>query len=138
MRLALARRTWSSIGAVALLGLALTGRPTVAHAQTTSPMRISVSIQRQATGPIITITGANFTANGPVKLTGSPPPNTSQAMAFGPIKADANGTFSVRKEMECTSKSQDDGFLEVTFTAVDETSSRRSTARENATPWICR
>ena len=137
MRVALARRIWSSIGAVALVGLGLVAQPSVAQAQT-PPMRISVSIQRQATGPIITITGANFTRNGPVKLTGSPPPNTSQAIAFGPITADANGTFSVRKEMECTSKSQDDGFLEVTFTAVDETSARRSTARENATPWICR
>ncbi len=138
MRLALVRRTLSSIGAAAVLGLALSALPAVAQAQATPPMRISVSIQRQATGPIITITGSNFTANGSVKLTGSPPPNTSQAIAFGPIKADANGTFSVRKEMECTSKSQDDGFLEVTFTAVDETSARRSTARENATPWICR
>ncbi len=133
-----ARRTWSTIGASVLLGLTLAALPLAVHAQATPALKLSVSIQRQASGPIITITGSNFTPNGPVKLTGSPPPNTSQAIAFGPIKADANGAFSVRKEMQCTSQSQDDGFLEVTFTAVDETGGRRSTARENATPWICR
>jgi hypothetical protein len=138
MRVPLARRTWSSLGAKVLLGLTLAALPMAVQAQAAAPLKISVSIQRQASGPVITITGANFTPNGPVKLTGSPPPNTSQAIAFGPIKADANGAFSVRKEMQCTSQSQDDGFLEVTFTAIDETSTRRSTARENATPWICR
>lgn len=138
MRVHQARRSWASIGASVLFGLTLAALPTAAHAQNTPPLKISVTIQRQATGPVITISGSNFTANGPVKLTGSPPPNTSQAIAFGPIKADANGAFSVRKEMQCTSQSQDDGFLEVTFTAIDETSARRSTARENATPWICR
>jgi hypothetical protein len=137
MRVHQARRTWSSIGASVLFGLALVALPVAVQAQG-APLKISVSIQRQATGPVITITGSNFTPNGPVKLTGSPPPNTSQAIAFGPIKADASGAFSVRKEMQCTSQSQDDGFLEVTFTAIDETSTRRSTARENATPWICR
>jgi hypothetical protein len=116
----------------------LAALPMAVQAQAAVPLRISVSIQRQATGPVITISGSNFTPNGPVKLTGSPPPNTSQAIAFGPIKADASGAFSVRKEMQCTSQSQDDGFLEVTFTAIDETSARRATARENATPWICR
>jgi IPT/TIG domain len=138
MRVHLARRALSSIGASVLLGLTLAALPMAAHAQATPPLKLSVSIQRQATGPVITITGSNFTPNGAVKLTGSPPPNTSQAIAFGPIKADASGAFSVRKEMQCTSQSQDDGFLEVTFTAIDETSVRRSTARENATPWICR
>lgn len=137
MRVHQARRTWASVGASVLFGLALVALPVAVQAQAT-PLKISVSIQRQATGPVITITGSNFTPNGPVKLTGSPPPNTSQAIAFGPIKADASGAFSVRKEMQCTSQSQDDGFLEVTFTAIDETSTRRSTARENATPWICR
>lgn len=138
MRVHQARRTWSSIGAAVLFGVALVALPVAVQAQAAAPLKISVSIQRQATGPVITITGSNFTPNGPVKLTGSPPPNTSQAIAFGPIKADASGAFSVRKEMQCTSQSQDDGFLEVTFTAIDETSTRRSTARENATPWICR
>jgi hypothetical protein len=138
MRVHQARKTWSTVGASVLFGLALAALPMAVHAQATPPLKLSVSIQRQATGPVITITGSNFTPNGPVKLTGSPPPNTSQAIAFGPIKADANGAFSVRKEMECTSKAQDDGFLEVTFTAIDETNTRRSTARENATPWICR
>ncbi len=138
MRVHQARRTWSSIGASVLFGLALAALPTAVHAQASPPLKLSVSIQRLPTGPVITITGSNFSPNGPVKLTGSPPPNTSQAIAFGPIKADANGAFSVRKEMQCTSQSQDDGFLEVTFTAIDETSARRSTARENATPWICR
>jgi hypothetical protein len=138
MRVLQARRTWSSIGAAVLCGLAIAAAPTAVHAQTTPPLKLSVAIQRTATGPVITISGTNFTANGPVRLTGSPPPNTSQAIAFGPIKADANGAFSVRKEMQCTSQSQDDGFLEVTFTAIDETNARRSTARENATPWICR
>jgi hypothetical protein len=137
MRVHQARRTWSSIGASVLFGLALVVLPVAVQAQG-APLEIRVSIQRQATGPVITITGSNFTPNGPVKLTGSPPPNTSQAIAFGPIKADANGAFSVRKQMQCTSQSQDDGFLEVTFTAIDETSTRRGTARENATPWICR
>ena len=138
MRVHLARRTRSTFGASVLFGLALAALPMAVHAQATPPLKLSVSIQRQATGLVITISGTNFTANGPVKLTGSPPPNTSQAIAFGPIKADASGAFSVRKEMECTSKTADDGFLEVTFTAIDETSTRRSTARENATPWICR
>lgn len=138
MRVHLVRRTWSALGTKVLFGLALAALPMAVHAQASPPLKLSVSIQRQATGPVITITGSNFTPNGPVKLTGSPPPNTSQAIAFGPIKADANGAFSVKKEMQCTSKSQDDGFLEVTFTAIDETSTRRSTARENATPWICR
>lgn len=134
-----ARRTWSSIGTAVLLGLSLAAVPVAARAQASpTPLKLSVTIQRQATGPVITITGSNFAPNGPVKLTGSPPPNTSQAIAFGPIKADSTGAFSVRKEMQCTSQSQDDGFLEVTFTAIDETSGRRSTARENATPWICR
>lgn len=138
MRVVQVQRTWASIGASVLCGLALAVLPMAAHAQAAPPLKISVSIQRTATGPVLTITGSNFTANGPVKLTGSPPPNTSQAIAFGPIKADANGAFSVRKEMQCTSQSQDDGFLEVTFTAIDETSARKGTARENATPWICR
>ena len=138
MRVHQARRTWASIGAAVLFGVALVALPMAVHAQAATPLKLSVTIQRQATGPVITLTGSNFTPNGPVKLTGSPPPNTSQAIAFGPIKADANGAFSVKKEMQCTSKSQDDGFLEVTFTAIDETSTRRSTARENATPWICR
>lgn len=138
MRVHQARRTWASIGTFVLFGVALVALPMAVHAQATTPLKLSVTIQRQATGPVITLTGSNFTPNGPVKLTGSPPPNTSQAIAFGPIKADANGAFSVKKEMQCTSKSQDDGFLEVTFTAIDETSTRRSTARENATPWICR
>ena len=138
MRVHQTRRTWSSIGASVLSGLTLAALPMAVHAQTSAPLKLSVSIQRQASGPVITITGSNFTPNGPVKLTGSPPPNTSQAIAFGPIKADASGAFSVRKEMQCTSQSQDDGFLEVTFTAIDETNTRRSTARENATPWICR
>ena len=138
MRVHQARRTWASIGAAVLFGTALVALPMAVHAQAATPLKLSVTIQRQATGPVITLTGSNFTPNGPVKLTGSPPPNTSQAIAFGPIKADANGAFSVKKEMQCTSKSQDDGFLEVTFTAIDETSTRRSTARENATPWICR
>ena len=138
MRVHLVRRTWSGLGTKVLLGLTLAALPMAVHAQASPPLKLSVTIQRQATGPVITITGSNFTPNGPVKLTGSPPPNTSQAIAFGPIKADANGAFSVRKEMECTSKAQDDGFLEVTFTAIDETNTRRSTARENATPWICR
>ncbi len=137
MRVHQARRTWSSIRMAVLFGLGLAALPMAVRAQA-APLKISVSIQRQATGPVITITGSNFTPNGAVKLTGSPPPNTSQAIAFGPIKADASGAFSVRKEMQCTSQSQDDGFLEVTFTAIDETSTRRSTARENATPWICR
>jgi hypothetical protein len=123
-----------SMGAVVLMAMAVT--PAAMRAQ--GAPRLSVSIQRLPAGPVITITGANFTANGPVKLTGSPPPNTSQAIAFGPIKADENGAFSVRKEMQCTSQSADDGFLEVTFTGIDETSGRKSTARENATPWICR
>jgi hypothetical protein len=95
MRVHQARRTLSSIGASLLVGLALVARPVAVQAQGT-PLKISVSIQRQATGPVITITGSNFTPNGPVKLTGSPPPNTSQAIAFGPIKADASGAFSVR------------------------------------------
>ena len=138
MRVHQARRTWSSIGTSVLFGLAVAALPMAVGAQAAPPLKISVSIQRQATGPVITITGSNFTPNGAVKLTGSPPPNTSQAIAFGPIKADATGAFSVRKEMQCTSQSQDDGFLEVTFTAIDETNTRRSTARENATPWICR
>ena len=138
MRVHLVRRTWASIGTSVLFGMALVALPMAVHAQATAPLKLSVTIQRQATGPVITLTGTNFTPNGPVRLTGSPPPNTSQAIAFGPIKADANGAFSVKKEMQCTSKSQDDGFLEVTFTAIDETSARRSTARENATPWICR
>lgn len=138
MRVQMARRTWASLGAAVLIGVSLAALPMAVQAQNAPPLKLSVSIQRQATGPIITITGSNFTPNGPVRLTGSPPPNTSQAIAFGPIKADANGAFSVRKEMQCTSQSQDDGFLEVTFTATDETSTRRSTARENATPWICR
>ncbi|MES3033684.1 MAG: hypothetical protein V4813_06770 [Gemmatimonadota bacterium] len=138
MRVLQARRTWSSIKTTVLFGLGLAVLPMAVQAQAATPLKISVSIQRQATGPVITITGSNFTPNGAVKLTGSPPPNTSQAIAFGPIKADASGAFSVRKEMQCTSQSQDDGFLEVTFTAIDETSTRRSTARENATPWICR
>jgi hypothetical protein len=139
MRVHLARRTWSSLGAAVLMGLAVAAVPTAVHAQAAPPpLKLSVAIQRTPTGPVITITGANFTPNGPVKLTGSPPPNTSQAIAFGPIKADANGAFSVRKEMQCTSQSADDGFMEVTFTATDETNARRSTARENATPWICR
>lgn len=138
MRVHQARRTWSSTGAAVLFGLALAALPMASHAQATPPLKLSVSIQRLPAGPVITITGSNFTPNGPVKLTGSPPPNTSQAIAFGPIKADASGAFSVRKEMQCTSQSQDDGFLEVTFTAIDETNARRSTARENATPWICR
>ncbi len=138
MRVHQVRRRWSSFGASVLFGLTLAALPMAVQAQAAVPLRISVSIQRQATGPVITISGSNFTPNGPVKLTGSPPPNTSQAIAFGPIKADASGAFSVRKEMQCTSQSQDDGFLEVTFTAIDETSARRATARENATPWICR
>ena len=138
MRVHQARRTWSSCKTSVFCGLIFAALPMAVHAQTSAPLRISVSIQRQSTGPVITITGSNFTPNGPVKLTGSPPPNASQAIAFGPIKADANGAFSVRKEMQCTSQSQDDGFLEVTFTAIDETNTRRSTARENATPWICR
>lgn len=138
MRVQMARRTWSSLGAAVLIGVSVAALPMALHAQAATPLKLSVSIQRQPTGPVITITGSNFTPNGPVRLTGSPPPNTSQAIAFGPIKADANGAFSVRKEMQCTSQSQDDGFLEVTFTATDETSTRRSTARENATPWICR
>ena len=138
MRVHQARRSWASIGARVLCGLAVAALPMAVHAQSTPPLKLSVTIQRQATGPVLTISGSNFTPNGPVKLTGSPPPNTSQAIAFGPIKADASGAFSVRKEMQCTSQSQDDGFLEVTFTAIDETSARRSTARENATPWICR
>jgi hypothetical protein len=138
MRVHQARRTWSSIGALAFAGLMLAALPMAVHAQGTGPLKLSVTIQRDSAGPVITIAGSNFTPNGPVRLTGSPPPNTSQAIAFGPIKADANGAFSVRKAMECTSKSQDDGFLEVTFTGIDETSGRRSTARENATPWICR
>jgi len=138
MRVHKVRRRWSSLGASVLFGVTLAALPMAVQAQAAVPLRISVSIQRQATGPVITISGSNFTPNGPVKLTGSPPPNTSQAIAFGPIKADASGAFSVRKEMQCTSQSQDDGFLEVTFTAIDETSARRATARENATPWICR
>ena len=137
MRVRQARRTLSSIGASLLVGVALVARPVAVQAQDAA-LKISVSIQRQATGPVITITGSNFTPNGPVKLTGSPPPNTSQAIAFGPIKADSSGAFSVRKEMLCTSQNQDDGFLEVTFTAIDETTMRRRTARDNATPWICR
>jgi hypothetical protein len=103
MRVHLARRTWSSVGASALFGLALLALPMAVHAQAAPPLKLSVTIQRQATGPVITITGSNFTPNGAVKLTGSPPPNTSQAIAFGPIKADATGAFSVRKEMQCTS-----------------------------------
>ena len=138
MRVHLARRMASSLRTVVLLGAIAAALPLVARAQATPPMKISVSIQRLPAGPVITITGANFTPNGPVRLTGSPPPNTSQAIAFGPIKADATGAFSVRKEMQCTSQSQDDGFMEVTFTAIDETSTRKGTARENATPWICR
>ena len=138
MRVQMARRTWSSLGAAVLIGVSVAALPMAVHAQAATPLKLSVSIQRQPTGPVLTITGSNVTPNGPVRLTGSPPPNTSQAIAFGPIKADANGAFSVRKEMQCTSQSQDDGFLEVTFTATDETSTRRSTARENATPWICR
>lgn len=138
MRVHQARRTWSSVRTAVLFGLGLVALPMAVRAQAAPPLKISVSIQRQATGPVITITGSNFSPDGAVKLTGSPPPNTSQAIAFGPIKADASGAFSVRKEMQCTSQSQDDGFLEVTFTAIDETSTRRSTARENATPWICR
>lgn len=138
MRVHQARRRWSSLGATALFGLALAALPMAVRAQSAPAPKLSVSIQRQATGPVITITGSNFSPDGAVRLTGSPPPNTSQAIAFGPIKADASGAFSVRKEMQCTSQSQDDGFLEVTFTAIDETSTRRSTARENATPWICR
>ena len=138
MRVHKVRRRWSSLGASVLFGVTLAALPMAVQAQAAVPLRISVSIQRQATGPVITISGSNFTPNGPVKLTGSPPPNTSQAIAFGPIKADASGAFSVRKAMQCTSQSQDDGFLEVTFTAIDETSARRATARENATPWICR
>ena len=132
-----ARRRWMSFGATVVLGLTMASVPMAVQAQAPA-LKLSVSIQRQPTGPVLTITGANFSPNGPVRLTGSPPPNTSQAIAFGPIKADSTGAFSVRKEMQCTSKSQDDGFLEVTFTAIDETSGRRSTARENATPWICR
>ncbi|MCU0627538.1 MAG: hypothetical protein MUF21_13785 [Gemmatimonadaceae bacterium] len=54
------------------------------------------------------------------------------------VQRQASGPFTVRMEMKCTSQSADDGFLEVTFTAIDETSKRRATARENATPWICR
>jgi len=138
MRVDQVRRRWSSFGASVLFGVTLAALPMAVQAQAAVPLRISVSIQRQAAGPVITISGSNFTPNGPVKLTGSPPPNTSQAIAFGPIKADASGAFSVRKEMQCTSQSQDDGFLEVTFTAIDETNTRRATARENATPWICR
>lgn len=138
MRVQMARRTWSSLGAAVLIGVGLAALPMAVHAQNAPPLKLSVTIQRQPTGPVITISGANFTPNGPVRLTGSPPPNTSQAIAFGPVKADANGAFSVRKEMQCTSQSPDDGFLEVTFTATDETTTRRSTARENATPWICR
>ena len=126
-------RTAALFAALAAGGAAL---PRVAAAQ--GQLKLSVQVQRQASGPVITISGTNFAPDGAVTLTGSPPPNTSQAIRFGPVKADAQGNFTVRKEMECSSKSPDDGFLEVTFTAIDETSKRRATARENATPWICR
>jgi hypothetical protein len=131
----LVRRTVRLAGLALALGAAV-ALPRTAAAQ--AQLKLSVAVQRAATGPVITITGTNFAPDGAVTLTGSPPPNTSQAIRFGPVKADANGTFTVRKEMECSSKSPDDGFLEVTFTAIDETSKRRATARENATPWICR
>jgi len=86
----------------------------------------------------ITLTGSGFTPDGAVSLTSSPPPNTSVPIRFDAITADANGAFLIRRTMECTSSDQNDGFLEVVFIATDVTSGRRSTVRENATPWICR
>ncbi len=132
----LVRRPARMAGLVLALGAAAMALPRAVAAQ--AQLKLSVAVQRAATGPVITITGTNFSPDGAVTLTGSPPPNTSQAIRFGPVKADASGTFTVRKEMQCTSQSPDDGFLEVTFTAIDETSKRRATARENATPWICK
>ena len=132
----LVRRPVRMAGVVLALGAAALALPRAAAAQ--AQLKLSVAVQRAAAGPVITITGTNFTPDGAVTLTGSPPPNTSQAIRFGPVKADASGSFTVRKEMQCTSQSPDDGFLEVTFTAIDETSKRRATARENATPWICK
>jgi hypothetical protein len=136
MSRSLVGRTIRRVALLAALGVASSAVPRLVAAQ--AQLKLSVAVQRQASGPVITITGTNFAPDGAVTLSGSPPPNTSQPIKFGPVKADASGAFTVRMEMKCTSQSADDGFLEVTFTAIDETSKRRATARENATPWICR
>ena len=79
---------WTAAGLIALV---LTSRVASAQAAPT-PLKLAIGIVRLADGTqSLTLTGSHFTPLGEVILIGSPPPNTSVSLRFGPVAADDFG-----------------------------------------------
>lgn len=100
--------------------------------------QISVEAERSPQGARINFKGKNWPAAARVKLTATRAPGASKAQDFGMVDADSTGVFTVRKVVQCTTSSQEDGANEtVTFTAADSATGVKATASARGGAWVC-
>lgn len=132
---ALMRRMLGS--ALALSALTLTATAASAFTGQAKP-QLAMETERTPQGARITFKGKNWPAAARVKLTATRAPGASKAQDFGMGDVDSTGTFTVRKVVQCTTNSQDDGANEtVTFTAADSATGVKATATARGGAWVC-
>ncbi|WP_411279577.1 hypothetical protein [Gemmatimonas sp.] len=123
--------------ALAITALSLTATAASAITGQAKP-QLSIEAERSPQGARIIFKGKNWPAASRVKLTATRAPGSSKAQDFGLIDADSTGVFAVRRVVQCTTSSQEDGSLEtVTFTAADSATGVKATATTRGGPWVC-
>ena len=123
----------------ALALAALTLGATQASAVVGQPKaELKVEGERAQDGAHLVMKGKNWPAKSKVKITGTRAPGSRNPQDFGVVDVDDKGEFTLRKVVQCTTQSMDEGTTEsVTFTATEETSGTKATAKSSGAPWVC-
>lgn len=99
---------------------------------------LKVEGARTPDGARLIVRGKNFPAKSAVKLTATRAPGSRNPQDFGSVEADEKGEFTFRKTVQCTTQNADEGNLEsVVFTASDDASSTKATAKTTGAAWVC-
>jgi hypothetical protein len=99
---------------------------------------LKIEGERAQDGARLVIKGKNWPAKSKVKITATRAPGARSAQDFGVVDTDDKGEFTLRKTAQCTTQSMDEGTTEsVTFTAAEEASGTKATAKSTGAPWVC-
>lgn len=123
----------------ALATVALTVVASVAQAGVGQPKpELKIEGERAQEGGRLVIKGKNWPAKAKIKVTATRAPGARNPQDFGVIETDEKGEFTLRKVVQCTTQSMDEGTTEsVTFTAADEATGAKVLTKTTGAPWVC-
>lgn len=132
---------------LATLALAALAGVAIAHSDSSARAvprqdKLSIGVEAEQLGRNrvkITITGKQFTPEGPVFIMTTSLPGTATELDLGRIVADKAGKIAFKKDdLECSTPVQEDAARPVFVIITDSTTNRRARQRVEGTAWLCR